>query len=45
LSFSEQAAIGSMRRCSLDFFCILFCIKAKKHVGFGATPQQSMDNG
>ena len=33
-----------MRRCSLDFFCILFCIKAKKHVGFGATPQESMDN-
>ena len=44
LSFSEQAAVGSMRRCSLDFFCILFCIKAKKHVGFGATPQESMDN-
>jgi hypothetical protein len=44
LSFSEQAAIGSMRRCSLDFFCILFCIKAKKYVGFGATPQESMDN-
>ena len=33
-----------MRRCSLDLFCILFCIKAKKHVGFGATPQESMDN-
>jgi len=44
LSFSEQAAVGSMRRCSLDFFCILFCIKAKKYVGFGATPQESMDN-
>ena len=44
LSFSEQAAIGSMRRCSLDLFCILFCIKAKKYVGFGATPQESMDN-
>jgi len=44
LSFSEQAAVGSMRRCSLDFFCILFCIKAKKHVGFGAKPQESMDN-
>jgi hypothetical protein len=44
LSFSEQAAIGSMRRCSLDFFCILFCIKAKKNVGFGAKPQESMDN-
>jgi hypothetical protein len=44
LSFSEQAAIGSMRRCSLDLFCILFCIKAKKHVGFGAKPQESMDN-
>ncbi|HOV36733.1 MAG TPA: hypothetical protein PLJ19_09275, partial [Dysgonamonadaceae bacterium] len=45
LSFSEQAAIGSMRRCSLDFFCMLFCIKAKKNVGFGATPQESIDNG
>ena len=44
LSFSEQAAIGSMRRCSLDLFCILFCIKTKKNVGFGATPQESMDN-
>ena len=44
LSFSEQAAVGSMRRCSLDFFCILFCIKAKKYVGFGAKPQESMDN-
>ncbi len=44
LSFSEQAAVGSMMRCSLDLFCILFCIKAKKHVGFGATPQESMDN-
>jgi len=40
LSFSEQAAVGSMMRCSLDLFCILFCIKAKKYVGFGATPQQ-----
>jgi hypothetical protein len=29
-----------MMRCSLDFLCILFCIKAKKYVGFGATPQQ-----
>ena len=45
LSFSEQAAIGSMRRCSLDLFCILFCIKVKKYVGFGATPQESIDNG
>ncbi|WP_165004269.1 hypothetical protein [Seramator thermalis] len=45
LSFSEQAAIGSMRRCSLDLFCILFCIKTKKYVGFGAKPQESMDNG
>jgi hypothetical protein len=44
MSFSEQAAIGSMRRCSLDFFCILFCIKAQKNVGFWATPQESMDN-
>ena len=44
LSFSEQAAVGSMRRCSLDLFCILFCIKTKKYVGFGATPQESMDN-
>ena len=44
LSFSEQAAIGSMRRCSLDLFCILFYIKAKKYVGFGAKPQESMDN-
>jgi hypothetical protein len=45
LSFSEQAAVGSMRRCSLDLFCILFGIKAKKYVGFGATPQESIDNG
>jgi hypothetical protein len=44
LSFSEQAVIGSMRRCSLDLFCILFCIKTKKYVGFGAKPQESMDN-
>jgi len=44
LSFSEQAAVGSMMRCSLDLFCILFGIKAKKHVGFGATPQESMNH-
>jgi hypothetical protein len=24
---------------SLDFFCLLFCVKTKKEVGFGATPQ------
>jgi len=29
----------------LIFFCILFCIKAKKYVGFGAKPQEWMDNG
>jgi hypothetical protein len=45
LSFSEQAAIRSMRRCNLDLFCILFYIKAKKNVGFGATPQESIQNG
>jgi hypothetical protein len=40
LSFSEQAAIGSMRRCSLDLFCILFCIKAKKVCGvWGNAPR------
>jgi len=26
-----------MRRCSLDFFAYFFVIKAKKHVGFGAS--------
>jgi hypothetical protein len=25
--------------CSLDLFCLLFCVKTKKEVGFGATPQ------
>ena len=44
MSFSEQAAVGSMRRCVLDFFRILFGIKAQKNVGFWATPQESMDN-
>jgi len=34
-----------MRRCSLDFFAYFFVIKAKKHVGFGATPQESIENG
>jgi hypothetical protein len=24
---------------SLDLFCLLFCVKTKKEVGFGATPQ------
>jgi len=24
---------------SLDFFSLLFCVKTKKEVGFGATPQ------
>jgi hypothetical protein len=38
LSFSEPAAVGSMRRCSLD----LFGIKAK-NVGFGAKSQKSMN--
>jgi hypothetical protein len=44
MSFSEQAAVGSMRRYVLDFFRILFGIKAQKNVGFWATPQESMDN-
>ena len=30
LSFSEQAAIGWMMRCSLDLFCLLFYVKIKK---------------
>ena len=27
---------------SLDFFCILFFVKKKKYVGFGAKPQDSI---
>ncbi len=37
LADKRQFFVRSER--SLDLFCILFGIKAKKNVGFGATPQ------
>ncbi len=42
LANKRQFFVRSER--SLDLFCVLFCIKAKKNVGFGAKPQGSTDN-
>jgi hypothetical protein len=40
LSFSEQAAVGSMRRCSLDFFLHTFLHQGKKVCGvWGKAPR------
>jgi len=39
LSFSEQAAIGSMRRCSLDLFAYFFASRQKSMWGLGQSPK------